>query len=265
MGNVNGTAITESIDSPPVDGPFRHVTKFYSVNWGFTVVFAPIVSSDSESISDPEYQCTLWEAQNKQHYPPFIIVDRDSFFNIHTREAALKPLSCDEIRELAALVPSDVRQHIYDLARDWGLKLASHTVVNEETKKETSVLDDSLEKNPIRFQSILLSPVPRLKDPSYLKTFDWKTFVDSLTAYDTEEKDPRLRLVHKAHLSRGYNTRINPSAIEATNPGTSKSTHYEMAGQLEDKVTPSAFLGFAKSPKEKFPGVLDYYGASYWN
>jgi hypothetical protein len=99
--------------------------------------------------------------------------------------------------------------------------------------------------------------VPALKDPSFLQHFNWREEIVERIANWGGVKDERLVLIHKAQLLRGIRPQINPHALTVTPPGTGKTTFYEKIGVNLGRVTAKSFLGFAKSPEDIYPGIID--------
>jgi hypothetical protein len=109
----------------------------------------------------------------------------------------------------------------------------------------------------LAISSVIFRPIPRLKDPSIIESLDWENFVESLVAWKSDEKDARMILVHKTRLLSSGEQSLNPHSLEFTSGGTGKSKFYKTIGICVDKATSRSFLGFAKSPEEIYPGVID--------
>ena len=221
------------MENPELD-PLIPPIQFYTVGHLFSKVDSATMP-EQFLVPQPTAEFALWEAKPGKHLPPYIIYDIRAEINEATRDACLTQVTKEEFDEILRSIPKAIDTEMRKIAKLWSPNKDDY---------------ETLER-------IILKPRGRLRNIEYLKNKDWKSFIDSLIAFKTEEKDQRLRLVHRAHLFRGLNPYLNPHAIEATNGGTSKSTHYSMHGINIDKATASSFLGFAKSPKEIFPGTID--------
>src|SRR5579871_4872479 len=154
--------VMEAIVNKPQDIAQRQPIQFFSTAWLWTRATPGTVVAGSDEILSPKCDFSLWMATTRSHYPPFIVVDSNSFFSIHTRECALRPLEVYEIRELGEKVPSEIEQKILKIGKEWG------------------IFDVTLGEAPEKFRAILVAPVPRLRDPSYLREKNWSGFVRSL-------------------------------------------------------------------------------------
>jgi len=178
-----------------------------------------------------------WQERN---YPPIVVLDTDGYVNVKNLDMAL--VSEEDPKSLAEYLkdlPDRERARVVGVLRSWGIKSDNLDIPTELTKAK-----------------IAFRPVPRLKDPSILTNIDWHELVESIVAWKCR-KDERLKLVHKSHLIRGSDQRLNDHSLQFTNSGPGKTEFYDKAGYRFDKVTPRSFLGFAKSPEEVYPGVID--------
>ena len=178
-----------------------------------------------------------WQERN---YPPIVVLDTDGYVNVKNLEMAL--VSEDDSKTLAEYVkdlPERERGRLLGVLKSWGIN------------KDNVDISTQLTEARIAFR-----PVPRLKDVSILTTIDWHELVESIVAWKCK-KDERLKLIHKSHLLRGAEQRLNPHSLQFTNSGPGKTEYYDKAGYRFDKVTPRSFLGFARNPEEVYPGVID--------
>ena len=86
--------------------------------------------------------------------------------------------------------------------------------------------------------------------------FEWKDFIENVVNFKAK-KDPRLSIIFKATLLRGFNMQYSPHTIIATNPATGKSSFYEKAGKRFDKISPNQLIGFAKGTDEVHQGSIN--------
>jgi hypothetical protein len=222
--------------------PLRMPVSFYTKEHLYTKANIYSLQHLDQEVQKPGKDFSLWLVRTAKHMPPLVVWDNSERITEATVDSCLLPLSKDDLRDLQRSVPDGIVSKIRDVGREWGCKLGR---------------DSRLEEINPELHPFISRPVPRLKDSEYLKRKDWKGFIDSLVAFRTDEKDDRLKLVHRSRLFRGLDPFLNPHSIEATNGGTSKSTFYSCVGVNFDKVTASSFIGFAKSPKEVFPGTVD--------
>jgi Holliday junction resolvasome RuvABC ATP-dependent DNA helicase subunit len=105
---------------------------------------------------------------------------------------------------------------------------------------------------------ILMTPIPRLRNPKTIANMtkeQWQEFIESIISPGAE-KDHRLKLIYKSHLLRGRNQRYNPHTLLITNPGTGKTTFYDVVGQTIDKTSKSRLIGFSDAQNAR-PGLID--------
>lgn len=227
------------------ENPLRNVINLFRVGHLYTYVKRAVAHSE---LMKPEKVFSIWLARAEQNYPDWLVVDRNDYVNATKTELCLVPITNrEEIADILLKVSDETIRKIYTIARSWGWR----------PKKDDEKEDDTLKPEDLISLNCLVSPVPRLKNPEYLREVNWKLFVDNLVAYRTEEKDITLKLTHRSRLLRGIDVSINPHGIECTNGGLGKSTFYDIVGENFGKVTASAFLGFAKSPQEVYVGVID--------
>jgi hypothetical protein len=217
----------------------RKSISFYNISHLWTKVKGPISGSE---ISEPEKQFSLWLGKVQRNYPDLIIYDTNGHINEAKLEHCLFPLELETIGEILRWVPDREYGKIVNIAASWGYRLKE----KEELKAER-----------LAQLNIFTRPIDRLENVESLRNFDWQKFIDSCVAYKTQEKDPTLKLVHKPALLRGLDIHVNPHGIECTNGGVGKSGFYDAVGENPGKVTAGSFLGFAKSPNEVFPGLIE--------
>jgi hypothetical protein len=213
----------------------RHTIRFFNIRPFFTQM-EPL-QADSE-VMTPEASWKIFEARAEPDQPPLLIYDNNGFVSPNRLEYALEQVPINETEKiLAELAQADKnkRKKIEENWLKWP-KSANH--------------------------SPLFRPVSRLRDPSILRTFDWQTFVnDHVVQFIRKgaeaEKDPDLVLVHKSTSLDGLEQGIHPHSIQVTPGGTTKSTYYMHMGKNYSKVTPGSLLGYARSPEEIFPGLIN--------
>jgi hypothetical protein len=206
--------------------PIRKPVGLFNLTHLFTKMKK--LSSDPD-IEQPKPEWTLWRAKPARNQPPFVIYDTDGLVSEATQTLWVERLNRDQVDGLLAILPPKTVRQIGEILTLW--------------------LDD---------REIFFKPVPPLRSPDFLSSVNWRDSVENeLLAYETDEKDPRLKLVHKATCLRGIAPYINPHSLQVTNGGTGKSEFYRICGECIGKATARSFLGFAKSPDEIFPGIID--------
>ena len=97
----------------------------------------------------------------------------------------------------------------------------------------------------------------KIVNPQCIKEFDFIEFIDSLVAWKCD-KDERVKIFLKKDLLRGIEPRLNPVSICGKPPQVGMGEFYlQHCLMLGSKVTKKSFLGYARSPGEIYPGVLD--------
>ena len=186
---------------------------------------------------------TIHLAVKENEYPPIIIVDKEHMVTEKNKEYALFPLNeKTELLEYLIGVSPKTKMKLFDALKENGADV--------DPKEDNLV-------NVMARSGIVFKPVQRIRHIYELEEIDWPQFVERLIRWDATEKDPRLNLAHKAQLLSGIESRLNAHALICTNAGTGKSIHYHINGVLIDKATRNAFLGYAKSPSEVYPGTVD--------
>jgi len=213
--------------------------KFFTINHFYTKT-QPIVTNEGLFRGEKKLW-TIYLAKEDKNYPWRFIVDQDGYVNPRILDLAVSVESNpEELKKFIDQLPKSKINFILRVLRSHGLNV-------EDGDDLPQILAQSY---------VFVWPVPKLRDPSILEKMGWREFTDELIAWKCE-KDERIKLVHKATLLRGIESKINPHSLQFTNAGTGKTEFYERVGHRHDKVTPRSFLGFAKSPEEMYPGVVD--------
>ncbi len=222
--------------------PLRTLIHAFAVSHLYTKV-RPVLGGDE--IKPPTKEWSAWLVPEKQHYPPWIVVDVDGQVRESRHDLCLVPLDEDMVSQVYSDLLASHAKELFRIGRDWSCRI-------QRSNEEEPFIEESeyIEKR------VFVAPVPRLRDPSYLRGVDWPAFVESVIS-PAATKDPRIKLVQKAHLPNGIDISVAPHAIITTNGGTTKSTFYQQTGENFGKVSAGSFLGFAKSPTEIFPGIIN--------
>lgn len=210
--------------------PIRHVISFFTARPFY--VRMRRVEANSE-VQTPRPDWMLWELKPHRDQPSMLVYDDEGKVSSAQLEYSLEPITDKTtLAKINGSLPEDKMKQVEKLWLQW---------------PDTSYL--------------YYRSVPRLRNPEVLRDMDWVDFVDNhVVAFlhdDNQEKDPRLALVHKATLPRGVDPYIAPNNVQCTNGGSGKSEFYFHAGHNFGKVTTNTFLGFAKSPSEIYPGLID--------
>lgn len=204
---------------------------------------------------EPVY--TIYLVKQEATYPPFIVVDETGLVNPSDPSLSLIPIEEKApLKEYFYGLPANVNKNLVCV-------LSQHGVYIPEKKRGRKRKDEEEEDQPKldiadEFSKIgaVYKPLTKIRDIYSLDEVNWQGLVDSLITWGIE-KDSRLCLIQKSQLLRGIDPRANPHTMISTNPGTGKSLHYKQNGKLYDKVTKNSFIGFAKSPREIFPGTVN--------
>lgn len=214
--------------------------QFFNVSHLFTKTKP---KSGSDVFAGVEKEYSLYLARQKLNYPPYLICDLDGVINPHRNELSLKIERDDElIRNYVQDLPSDLKKRI---ARALGLH--GHHIPSDIENVNLPL--------EIAHSMTFLMPIPKLKDPEILNVIPWKPLTNELVSWFCD-KDPRLRITHKAQILRGIKPRLNPHSLQCTNSGTGKTTFYDHTGVCYGKTTPNSFLGYAKGPDEIIMGTV---------
>ena len=219
--------------------PLRRVVQFFSTPIPFFVkAKLPMVVDGELRFFETEWK--LYLARLQLNAPPILIWDRDGYLP-GKQEAALHLVEQEDLARILAALPDKKKGELEAILRnEWGV----HFEENEDFGQKVASL-------PIFYQ-----PVPRLRDPSVLKSVDWRGYVEGL-ACPKPGKDPKLVAVHLAKILQPLSMHYAPHSLEVTNSNTGKTRFYDSAGIKIDRATRRAVLGFAKSPKEVFPGTVN--------
>ena len=238
--------LTEEIKLHLLKNPLRKTVIFFTLKKEYICPEKPVILD--EVIEFPK-KWVLWKAFISNKHPPIFIIDRDGYLHPNKKEYALKQLECEDLVNVLKLLPSSMLKKVLNIAELWSIKV--------EPKGRDEDDETYINRVAERIKELFYTPIPRLRDPIILKNIDWSEIIDQVIAFQTDEKDERLKIVHLATLLRGIRMDINPHSIQCTPGGTGKSTFYKMVGILFDKVSANTFLGFAKSPEEIYPGTID--------
>jgi len=221
------------------EGPLRNVLQLYSTPLPFYVKAKPPVVVDGE-LKSFEVEWKLFKARLQPNAPSIFLWDRDGYLP-GKQEAALHLVEGEDLMQILQALPRRKIEEILRVLREeWGV------VADGENDNPVEVIASY----PLFFQ-----PVPKLRDPSILERMDWREYVYRL-ACPKPGKDETLIKVHLAKILQPLAMQYAPHSIEVTNSGTGKTRFYDAAGVKVDKATRRAFLGFAKSPNEVFPGTV---------
>lgn len=222
---------------PVKNGPLRDAVKFSFI--------APLYSKprllyDAEGLLvGVETEFRLYKALREAKQPPLIIYDADGYVNVKRHEYSLVKLDADTVAEVAKAVPE----------KFWNKILDGHNLSREGNgEKHPAVL--------LWEAGLLVTPVPRLRNVEFLRSMDWRSFVEDIIRFRGVELDPRLRLVRLTHLMRGLRQAINPHALIVLPGQTGKSEWYKHVGVCEDKVSANSLIGYADAEGPR-PGSVD--------
>jgi|GEM_PF-2792505 len=236
-------------------GPFRKVEAFEQI---FPIYERVIPIFEGDELAEIRRLWTLYALKKNALSPPILAIDRDGYINPMKRELALTKCDAQTLSLLSSL-PQDKKRRLLHYAEGWGL------LQNNEEEGDGR---RGSEFNPSIFAPIFFTPVPKLRDTSFLReekpikidgvegALSWKDYVNKLVERK-EGKDDRLKLIHKAKLLRPAYMKYAPHSIEATVGSTGKTAFYRNAGICVDKATPKSVIGFAKSPEEIYPGTVN--------
>jgi hypothetical protein len=216
-----------------IDTAIRHTISFFVLQ-PFHAHMNPLeVGSE---VLTPNVAWRIFAGKVEPDQPPLLIYDNLGLVTQNSLDYSLEPLDENELTHVLA-----------ELNRD------------DEAKGKK--IEQIWLKWP-ESEHFMFKPVPRLRDPNILRTIDWSRFVNEyVTQFVREgckpEKDASLALVHKGTSLDGIEVGINPNSVQITNGGTTKTTFYTNMGVDYTKVTPGAFLGYARSPDEVYLGIIN--------
>ncbi|MGP8069796.1 MAG: hypothetical protein ACLP5V_07895 [Candidatus Bathyarchaeia archaeon] len=226
--------VTSNEASPPKDveedPPIRHVIAFFLAR-PFYVRMRKI-EAHSE-VETPQADWILWELKPDINYPPMLVYDDEKRVSASKLEYSLEPINDKAmLAKINASLPEEKLKQVEKLWLQWPGTTYPY------------------------YRS-----VPRLRSPEVLRDMDWADFVDNhVVAFlhdGKEEKDPRLALVQKSTILEGLDPYTAPHSIQCTNSGVGKTEFYTHLGIDFGKVTTNSFLGYAKSPSEVYPGLIN--------
>jgi len=190
---------------------------------------------------------TIYGVKQENEYPEIIVIDTQNLVTPREDQLCLEFFqSSSELNQYINFLSPQAKIQLENIMKDNGIW------VPDKKEREGWNLSDELYKAKLCFK-----PVKKLRQPDPVYEMDWSFFIERLIRWDSEEKDPRLNLIHKTQLLKGIEPRANAHCLICLNAGTGKSIHFKIHGINYDKVTKNAFLGFAKSPKEIFKGTID--------
>jgi len=237
--------LREEIKKEIVSKPLRDVVSFVRLSCLHTKPKDPLLVENE--LIDIEKEWSLYEAYREWDYPPIFVYDRERFVNLHRLEYALNMLEPEKVEEILLSLPKSVLKRVISVAQRWGF------TITKGKEEDEGLFITNLSHN---IYPIFYRPVPALRDPNYLRTFDWRDFVEYGVISYGLDIDPRLKIVREPTLLKGIEPRYNPHTLLVGNPGMGKSQFYKEAGEHYDRITDVSFIGTARSKNEVSPGVL---------
>lgn len=223
----------------------NHIQRFFQIRHIYTRTEYCTHEGGNFKGIEPIY--TIYEAKQEAEYPGIIIIDTTHLITPSEDQISLNFYqSRDELAQYIQFISPIAKNELEKILAENGFYVPSGK------EREGWDLSAELYKSKLCFK-----PVKKLRNPDYVTTMDWGFFIERIIRWDSEEKDPRLNLIHKTQLLKGIEPRANAHTLICLNAGTGKSIHFKIHGINYDKVTKNAFLGFAKSPKEIFKGTVD--------
>ena len=233
--------------------PLRDLIRFSKVDHLYRVL-KPLDKPIGEGgVEEKLYD--VYEGQLNSRSPrPYFIFDVDGVMSPSRVEVALERLEKEDAEAYLKNLPPSILKQIAGK-----LSYANLLSASKDAAPSHSELAEVLASNFLGYQA-----VPRLRDKEWLRSINWVEDVVNPIISFRVEKDERLKALHKSHLLRGLNMRINPHSITSTNGGTGKTQFYLMTGLNIDKATANSLIGYAKSPDSKdiFYGTIHEYEAS---
>jgi hypothetical protein len=233
--------------------PLRDLIRFSAVTHLYRVL-KPLDKPIGEGGVEEKLYDVYEGKLNSRSPRPYFIFDVDGVMSPSRVEVALERLEKDAVEEYLKPLPTSILKLIAGKLSYAGLSSAS-----KDAASSHSDLAEILASNFLAYQA-----VPRLRDKEWLRSINWVEKVVNPIISFRVEKDERLKALHKSHLLRGLNMRINPHSITSTNGGTGKTQFYLMTGLNIDKATANSLIGYAKSPdlKDIFYGTIHEYEAA---
>ena len=186
---------------------------------------------------DYEIEWRLFKCKLTPASPEVIVYDSDGIITSGQSNYCFTSITdLKWVREWVGNLPENKKESIKNILDKWGF--------------DSKNIPESLIVN-----KILLSPIPRLKNPSAVNRMDWKAFLKEVISPNAE-KDSRLELVYKATLLRGTKQRYNPHTLLCTNTDVGKTLFYYMVGKRLDKTTKNSLIGFATPSEGKQYGAI---------
>lgn len=232
--------LTETVDSIINNALYKGI-KFVNIHKFVQQVKEKIVENSGELQIEKGWK--LFEGITDPSAPTRILYDTNGYITPSNRNVCVLPIAdSEEIKTIWKYLNNKQRKKVMAI-------LAESKIMIEKP-------DNPLASQIIADAQVILRPIPKLKDPlKCIKQLDWPKFIDSLVEFKCY-KDVRVKLIHKTHLLRGFVMELNNHTIFGTNPGVGKSSFYTIVGHRMDRVNSRAFLGFAKSPTEIYPGIV---------
>ncbi len=219
---------------------FTHVTLLWAKS-------RPVYVGDELVGWDDEYK--LWLAHHS-YRPPIIIYDRDGYVNPRRHEYALVRLDRATLTEVVQQVPRRVLDRLLKLLQEWGFEPPERRRGRDEADYRDEVA------NALFNAGCVMTPVPVLRDVEFLRSMDWRSYVEEQVLSYKADVDPRLKAVRAAHVLRGVEPRYLPHAILVGNSGSGKSQFYKVWGTHRVKVTANSLIGYARGRDEVYPGLI---------
>jgi len=194
--------------------------------------------------SEPTWR--LYQARPEFKAIDDIVFDEHGFVNPkRADDFSVGDVSEEDIKKIAHETPPKYRKDIERI-------LFGRIDKPEEYDNKPQTLEFWLNKsNAVR------KAVGRIVDPHCITKIDWVEFIDSLVAWKCK-KDERVKLFLKKDLLRGIEPRLNPVSICGKPPQTGMGEFYlQHCLHLGSKVHKKSLLGYALSPDEIYPGVID--------
>lgn len=225
------------LTAPISDESLRDTVKFNYITPIYTKSY-PIYNVKGELVKI-EVDFKLYLAYRDLKAPPMVIYDSDGYVNLRRDEYSLVKVDEKTLEKIVLNVPRKVLR-----------------------KKILNVYDDVDigENHPAEYLwkiGALVSPVPRLRSIEFLRSMDWRSFINNIINYRNVEMDERLKLVRLTHLMRGLKQSINPHALIVLPGQTGKSEWYKVVGICEDKVSANSLIGYADA-EGPHPGSINY-------
>lgn len=173
----------------------------------------------------------LFKASRLQGDPGVLIFDSNGFVNERRLEYSLRVVDKEILQEVSRELPPQLAKFIL-----------------------TSLGSMSFED--LWLSGRILTPVPRLRDPSILTTIDWRReVVENIVNFREALRYEPLKTVRKATLLRGITQEANAHSIIVLPGQTGKSEFYKAIGILADRTTSRSLIGYADT-SGPHPGSL---------